>query len=54
MGFIAKKNADQNPMQYTGRGLAIGGIISGIIGFIVGVTLIVLQLFFGILGSLAR
>lgn len=54
MGFIAKKNAEQNPMQYTGRGLALGGIISGIAGFVIGVTLIVLQLFFGILGSLMR
>jgi hypothetical protein len=32
-GFIGMSNANKNPMQFGGRGLAIGGLIMGIIGF---------------------
>lgn len=28
-GYIAFNNANQNPMQYGGRGLALGGMITG-------------------------
>jgi hypothetical protein len=54
MGFIAKKNIDENPSQYGGRGLAMGGIITGIVGFLIGVALIIMQVFFGVLGQLLR
>jgi len=52
MGFIAKKKADENPAEFAGRGLAMGGIITGAIGFVLGVVLVILQIFFGALGSL--
>lgn len=54
MGFIAKKHADENPSQFGGRGLAIGGMIAGAVGFLIGVVVIVLQVFFGVLGNLLR
>jgi hypothetical protein len=54
MGFVAKKKADEDPSQYGGRGMAMGGIITGIVGFLIGIALIILQVFFGVLGSLAR
>ena len=43
MGFMAKGWADSNPEEYGGRGLALGGLITGIIGFLFGIILIVLQ-----------
>lgn len=52
MGFIAKKNADENPQQYGGRGMAVAGMITGAIGFVLGVVLIVMQIFFGVLSNL--
>lgn len=52
MGFIAKKKADENPSEFGGRGLALGGMITGALGFVLGVVLIILQVFFGLLGGL--
>jgi hypothetical protein len=54
MGFIAKKNIDENPQQYGGRGMAVAGIITGAVGFLIGLAIIILQVFFGVLGNLAR
>jgi hypothetical protein len=54
MGFIAKKKAEEDPMHYTGRGLALGGMITGIIGILGFIALIVLQIFFGVLSAISR
>ena len=54
MGFIAKKKADESPNEFGGRGMAVGGIITGIVGFLIGTALIIMQIFFGVLSSLAR
>jgi Domain of unknown function (DUF4190) len=54
MGFIAKKNVDENPKQYGGRGMAVAGMITGAVGFLIGVGLIILQVFFGVLGNVLR
>ena len=54
MGFIAKKKADEDPQQYGGRGMALAGMITGAVGLVFGVALIIMQVFFGILGNLAR
>ncbi len=54
MGFIAKKNIDENPRQYGGRGMAVAGMITGAVGFLIGVAVIILQVFFGILGNVLR
>ena len=49
MGFIAKGNVDKNPSVYGGRGLALGGMISGAIGTLIGIAVIALQ----VLGAFA-
>lgn len=52
MGFMARKKVDEDPAQYGGRGLATGGMITGAIGFVIGVAVIILQIFFGLLSNL--
>ncbi len=37
-GFMAKSKADQNPNEYGGRGLALGGIILGAITILLGIV----------------
>lgn len=44
LGFMAKGNIDKNPAVYGGRGLALGGMITGAIGTLIGIALIALQL----------
>ena len=34
LGFLARRKASQNPAEYGGAGLALGGMITGIIGTI--------------------
>lgn len=51
-GFLAKKNAEENPTEYGGRGMALAGMIIGIITAVVGLLLTILQIAFGVLGSL--
>jgi hypothetical protein len=53
-GFLAKKKADQNPELYGGRGMALAGMIIGIITAVIGLILTVLQIFFGALNSLGN
>lgn len=48
-GFIAKNKADQDPAQFGGRGLALAGMITGGIGTLIGILVIILQ----ILGAFA-
>jgi len=52
LGFMAKKKADEDPANYGGRTFAIVGMITGALGFVVGVVLIILQIFFGVLSNL--
>lgn len=40
VGFIGLKNADNEPNKYGGRGLAIGGMVLGIITFVVSMVFI--------------
>ena len=51
MGYLAKGKADANPSEYGGRGLAVGGMITGIISIILGVIVVILYLFTGILSG---
>jgi hypothetical protein len=46
VGFLAMKNIENNPSRYTGRGMAIGGMVLGIVTFIA-------SLFFLIFGQLS-
>lgn len=41
VGFIAMKNIDGNPDRYTGRGLAIAGMVLGIITFLASVFMLI-------------
>ncbi len=54
MGFIAKKKAEEDPAHFTGRGLALGGMITGGLGILGFIVAIILQIFFGVLSSLSR
>lgn len=47
IGFMHKNKVDANPNQYGGRGLALGGIITGIIGTILSIIGIILNIMFG-------
>ena len=51
-GFMAKGKADENPNEYGGRGLALGGIITGAISLLLGIILVILQVFFGVLAGI--
>lgn len=52
MGWIAKNKADQDPMNYGGRGMAMAGLITGIIGTIIAILWIVLNVLGIALGGL--
>lgn len=34
VGFLGMRNADTDPQRYTGRGMAIAGMVLGVIGFL--------------------
>ena len=44
-GFMGRNNANTNPQEYGGAGLATAGMILGIIGFLLNVALGILQVF---------
>jgi len=37
LGYLGLKNANENPMQFGGRNLAIGGIVTGVIGLLISI-----------------
>lgn len=39
-GFLGMKNADNNPMRYGGRGMAIGGMVLGIVSLLSSIVFI--------------
>ncbi len=41
VGFLGMRNADSDPERYGGKGLAIGGIVLGIISFILTILMFV-------------
>jgi hypothetical protein len=43
VGFIAMRNADNNPGRYSGRGMAIAGMILGIIAFLTSVLFLIIS-----------
>lgn len=53
-GFIARKRALEDPANYAGSGLAMAGIIMGIISIIVTILILILQVFLGVLGTLGN
>ena len=37
LGYLGLKNANENPMRFGGRSLAIGGIVTGVIGLLISI-----------------
>lgn len=54
MGFLARSKANSDPANYTGAGLALGGIITGAISMVLGVIVIILYVFMGVGASLMQ
>ncbi|HTK25391.1 MAG TPA: DUF4190 domain-containing protein [Pyrinomonadaceae bacterium] len=50
VGFLGMKNADSDPTRYGGRGMAIGGLVLGIVSFLAFLGWMVVLIF----GSLAH
>ena len=48
VGYIGMNNVKNNPSRYTGKGLAVGGMVLGAISFV----LAILFIFLGILGNI--
>lgn len=44
-GYLALNNIKQEPMIYSGNGMAIGGIVTGIIGFLATLVIIIIAIF---------
>lgn len=40
-GYLGLKNANENPTQFGGRGLAIGGIVTGVIGLLISALILI-------------
>jgi len=49
LGFLGMRNADKDPTRYGGRGMAIGGMVLGIIGVLATIAFI----FIAIIGNIA-
>lgn len=54
VGFMAKSRAESTPHEFGGRGLALAGIITGIIGTVLSIILTVLQIVLGGLANLGN
>jgi len=52
VGFMARSKATSSPAEYGGAGLALGGIITGIIGTILGIILLIVNIALGGLGAI--
>jgi hypothetical protein len=44
-GYLGMKNVDNNPIQYGGRGLAVGGLVLGIVSLLCSVVFIIVSIF---------
>jgi hypothetical protein len=44
VGFLGMRNSDRDPSRFGGRGLAIAGLILGIITFVMSMLILVLGL----------
>lgn len=52
MGYMARKKANEDPANYGGATFAMVGMITGVIGFIIGTAALILQVFFGVLSNI--
>ena len=46
-GFMARSKASSNPGQYGGSGLAIGGLITGVLGLVISIAYLIFVFFLG-------
>ena len=44
VGYLGMQNADRDPSKYRGRGMAVAGMVLGIVGFISSMIVIIIQL----------
>ena len=49
LGFMGMRNADKDPSRYTGRGMAVGGMVLGVISVLVSFLIII----FAIIGNIS-
>lgn len=42
VGYLGMKNADSNPVEYGGKGMAIAGLVTGTISFLISIVFIIL------------
>ena len=47
VGFLGMRNINENPVEFSGRGLAIGGIVTGLIGLLFSLGLFLLVIISG-------
>lgn len=47
LGLIGLKNVNENPIQFGGRGLAVGGIVTGVIGLLISLGLLLIVILSG-------
>ena len=45
LGFVARSKANSNPAAYGGSGLAMGGIITGVLGLLLSIVMLVFLFF---------
>lgn len=46
-GFLGMNNANKDPMRYSGRGLAIGGLVLGAIAFLISMLVVLIGIVSG-------
>ena len=46
-GFMGMNNTNKDPMSYGGRGMAIGGMAAGVIGFLISAGMFIIVLILG-------
>ncbi len=54
VGFMAKGKAENSPQEFGGRGLALAGIITGVVGTILSIALTIIQILLGGLGAIGN
>jgi hypothetical protein len=47
LGFLGLRNSNENPMRFGGRSLAIGGIVTGVIGLLISLGLLLIVIISG-------
>jgi hypothetical protein len=54
LGFMARGKANNDPANYGGAGLALGGIITGALALLLGIVLIILNVVMGLGGAMMQ